>query len=445
MLLLILRTFHTIQKNKAPGVAKILLRSGNLDNVLPLGENGRLVYQCAFQLRETLRLRNQAQVADHLAIPQLNQAGNRLDWYSPLAGKVRSWNSASSSVRRAALKQLRQAAEILSEIAQQSSTSSLASHRLFASLLAKSLQFPEANYVYLVDDRPVITFWGFSSLTQKGNPDALDNLPLDDDDEPLVNLAPAPPPIPAVTVPPASIPSAEPEPPLSTPEVPGGRRLRPVSLLLWGVPLLAVVAVAALLTLNKARPPAQPPIPPAEKAVAKAPAVKLPQMTDGLPTGRATLDSTPRRPPTLAIQANTAREESNTPTVSAKPAKDDLVIPADAAKVGSVRFMNGNWKMSIRDPQSAPDKVALINLRLAIGKGMAMFSPAKGVTCRRAVTAAFTASGALAVGNAVKVRCSDGSLWSLPQLSCSQSPDQPAICTGQYSDGSELSMSVKRK
>ncbi|MCK8306073.1 virulence effector protein, partial [Erwinia amylovora] len=56
--------------------------------------------------RETLRLRKQSPVADCLAIPPLNDAGNRLDWYSHLAGKVTTWASASNSARSAALNQL---------------------------------------------------------------------------------------------------------------------------------------------------------------------------------------------------------------------------------------------------------------------------------------------------------------------------------------------------
>ncbi|MCW2483725.1 hypothetical protein J5224_32265, partial [Candidatus Symbiopectobacterium sp. NZEC135] len=43
----------------------------------------------------------------------------------------------------------------------------------FGALLAKAFQFPAANYVYLVDGRPVITFWGFINLDQKPRTDAL--------------------------------------------------------------------------------------------------------------------------------------------------------------------------------------------------------------------------------------------------------------------------------
>jgi hypothetical protein len=76
-------------------VAKTFLRSGNLDAVLALGENGQPVYASALQIRETLRLRRQSALADCLAIPQANERGDRLDWYAPFSGRVKSWLGAS--------------------------------------------------------------------------------------------------------------------------------------------------------------------------------------------------------------------------------------------------------------------------------------------------------------------------------------------------------------
>ncbi|MGK9559293.1 SrfA family protein, partial [Salmonella enterica subsp. enterica] len=84
-------------------MAKSFLRSGSLDDIQALGENGQPVYASALQIRETLRLRKQQSIADVLAIPQPNEAGDRIDWYSPIAGKVTSWLSASDSERASAI------------------------------------------------------------------------------------------------------------------------------------------------------------------------------------------------------------------------------------------------------------------------------------------------------------------------------------------------------
>lgn len=77
-------------RTRCGAVVKPFLRSGSLDDVLALGENGQPVYACAQQLRETLRLRRQQQAADCLAIPQPNESGTRIDWYAPFPGKVTS-------------------------------------------------------------------------------------------------------------------------------------------------------------------------------------------------------------------------------------------------------------------------------------------------------------------------------------------------------------------
>ncbi|EME1775467.1 virulence factor, partial [Cronobacter sakazakii] len=89
-------------------MAKILLRSGDLDDFQSVGENGQAVFESALQIRETLRLRKQPLV-ELLAIPQLNEEGDRVDWYSPVSGKVMGWASASREERERALRFLESA------------------------------------------------------------------------------------------------------------------------------------------------------------------------------------------------------------------------------------------------------------------------------------------------------------------------------------------------
>lgn len=74
--------------------------------MLALGENGQPVFASALQLREALRLKQQQHIADCLAIPQPNEDGDRMDWYSPIPGKVTSWIAASHGERTRAIKQL---------------------------------------------------------------------------------------------------------------------------------------------------------------------------------------------------------------------------------------------------------------------------------------------------------------------------------------------------
>uniref|UniRef100_UPI0028982EE7 SrfA family protein n=1 Tax=Pantoea sp. TaxID=69393 RepID=UPI0028982EE7 len=157
-------------------MAKTFLRSGKLDAVLALGENGQPVYASALQIRETLRLRRQSALANCLAIPQPNEKGDRLDWYAPFSGRVKSWLAASDSERRSALQQLTLNQQDFATLSQNARNAENPAMRLFGALLSKSFQFPDQQYVYLVDGKPVITFWGFVDLEARSRNDALDCL-----------------------------------------------------------------------------------------------------------------------------------------------------------------------------------------------------------------------------------------------------------------------------
>lgn len=87
-------------------MAKTLLRSGNLDDYQAVGGGGQAVFDSALQIRETLRLRKQQAMVDCLAIPQINDSGDRVDWYSPVEGKAIAWKAAEEEARFRALRYL---------------------------------------------------------------------------------------------------------------------------------------------------------------------------------------------------------------------------------------------------------------------------------------------------------------------------------------------------
>lgn len=243
-------------------MAKTFLRSGNLDAVLALGENGQPVYASALQIRETLRLRRQSALADCLAIPQANERGDRLDWYAPFSGRVKSWLGASDHERRAALQQLTACQQDMQDLSTRARAAENPSMRLFGALLSKTLQFPDQQYVYLVDGKPVITFWGFVDAQARSRDDALaclrdtleENLPVA-----LVEPLPELPAVPVVAEPvivaePESAPEPEEEPltvaaaaePEPVTPVAARRRFR-VWYLLPPVAIAAAVTVAVLM------------------------------------------------------------------------------------------------------------------------------------------------------------------------------------------------------
>lgn len=195
-------------------MAKTLLRSGNLDDYQAVGGGGQAVFDSALQIRETLRLRKQQAMVDCLAIPQINDNGDRVDWYSPIEGKAVAWKAADEEARFRALRYLGSTLENAAALSRKSLQSGKTSLQLFGSLLEKAIQFPGENHVFLVEGKPVITFWGFVNLNENPRDDVLDCLRLADI-PPVVTVA-EPEPEEEIT---AQITFAEAEAPLLTPVV----------------------------------------------------------------------------------------------------------------------------------------------------------------------------------------------------------------------------------
>ncbi|MDN3986527.1 SrfA family protein [Zwartia vadi] len=146
-----------------------LLVSGNPQHYKAIGEGGQPVYSVAFQLREAIRLKAGASTANCLAIPQSNQHGSMVDWYSPIAGDVVPWSTASAQEREHALARLDSAHRTLEsaiekmKLAQARDDQAERERNTVLPLMSKVFYFPDNNFIYLVNGEPVIAFWGFHS------------------------------------------------------------------------------------------------------------------------------------------------------------------------------------------------------------------------------------------------------------------------------------------
>lgn len=459
-------------------MAKQFLRSGSLDAVLPLGENGQPVYLSALQLRETLRLRKQQQIADCLAIPQPNDAGDRLDWYSPVSGKVISWAAASDDARAHALNQLVACQQAVADLCQRAQRSEKNSQKLFGALLAKAIQFPDQNFVYLVDGKPVLTFWGFVSLEKKGQLDPLECLRAVEEEvplslskmsatAPLVATAPAvkaAPPVDAPAAPEASAASAvtpaiaayqaessaaqapaeaEPVKAAAPSQSTAKRNLWRYG---WIAPALVLLAVFGIqISKNFSSPPVTKSDVAAPENAAAAPAIAKEnvQVPIALPVAPATVAVA--EPASPAPEAQPAA--TTPPAAPAAPAeKDDLVLPAEALKLGSTRFMNGSWRVIVDIKTPLTGKPPVLRYQLRNGKGQAQITQGDGTVCRADVYAGVMKSGSLVINSRTRAKCSDGSRYRLPELSCVQGAEgTAAACSGQYDTDNVLPMTMKRE
>ncbi|OSM99631.1 MULTISPECIES: SrfA family protein [Lonsdalea] len=443
-------------------MAKLFLRSGNLDDFLALGENGQPVYASALQLRETLRLRKQQPIADCLAIPQPNEKGDRIDWYAPIAGKMTSWMAASDEQREYALELLEQYQQTIAAISEKAQSSEKPALKLFGVLLAKAIQFPGPNHVYLVDDKPVITFWGFVNLGKKFRADALECLrPVAPPEPPAMVEAPEPEPLeapePEIQEPEpdiAPVVSSEPAPAFTVPDVP-----KPASRSVWLRAWWLIPCAGLLVTLGMQMRSCVS-LPPSEKAPsmvvvkpekrvldATSTPVESPLLSfSGLPLGDATIIP-PVAPPAVASEdkAPDAAPASDAAHLTPAP-KGVLVMPPESIRVGSVRFLNGNWQATAIVKNPLTGKPPVLRYQIQNGKGRVRFTYGDKVTCRADVEAGLHQSGNLVINSRYRARCSDGSRYSMPEVVCNRvDTAEAADCKGRFDADTILPMTIKRE
>ncbi|PUX66915.1 SrfA family protein [Cronobacter sakazakii] len=467
-------------------MAKILLRSGDLDDFQSVGENGQAVFESALQIRETLRLRKQPLV-ELLAIPQLNEEGDRVDWYSPVSGKFMGWASASREERERALRFLESALSSARALSKRCLESEKTAQQLFGALLAKAVQFPGANFLYLVDGKPVITFWGFVNLNQGARDDVLECLREAEPIEPEIIMTPqeepepeptplmmtepdapllaTPPVTPAPVAPAPAAPvhasaaalaayAAEAEataPPEETAPAPvkaptPARRSR---VPLWTWPLAAAVvmgAVAASVTwyLLQQKETAAPTVSVAQiKAQEIAPA----------PVKSVDAPAAPVVPvaPTTSLPLAEAKVTPPAPVVEEKPVaapapvdKNALVMDANQVKAGTTRFLNGTWRLSIGSPDPITGKATSMRVEMKNNKGTARVTLGDNVVCKAELFSGLHQTGELMIKTRGKARCSDGSRYPMPEIACKAGPNDVAECTGRYDEKTVLPLTMKK-
>ncbi|HCE8849745.1 TPA: ssrAB-activated protein [Citrobacter freundii] len=434
-------------------MAKTLLRSGNLDDYQAVGGGGQAVFDSALQIRETLRLRKQQAMVDCLAIPQINDNGDRVDWYSPIEGKAVAWKAADEEARFRALRYLGSTLENAAALSRKSLQSGKTSLQLFGSLLEKAIQFPGENHVFLVDGKPVITFWGFVNLNENPRDDVLDCLRLADippvvtvaepeqEEEipPEITFAEADAPLltPVVELAKPAEPEPQPQPPVivNEPEVtPPLAQEKPARRLpLWSLPVAAVIIAAIVGPLLWKQQTTQPVPAAAAVEVAKIDMAPLPALASALPLHRA--EVTPVAKKEKSVEG---------PVVIAAIPKDALVMDANQMKAGTTRFLNGNWRVlvDVKDPVSG--KAPSLRYQIQANKGTARVVHGDNIVCRAEIFSGLHQSGELMIKSRGNARCTDGSRYPMPEITCKAGTNDVAACTARYDDHAEIPLTIKK-
>jgi len=427
-----------------------LLRSGEAREFQALGADGQPVYSAALPLREAIRLKLGADAANCLALVQPSESGERFDWYAPFEGDVIPWLSATDEERRDALAKLETLhRDLLSTAERMEGDAGNREKQIFARLLRKAVHFPSSEHVYLVDGKPVVTFWGFAALGA-------------DTPNPLLHLRSP------EALPPAS-PKPEVEPPAPAPIAVKKSRWR---WLWWLLPLLLLLLLLLFL-LRACAPQVHLPFGLDSVDLPGLPSVDLPNIdlpklpdahmglgksgstgdaldamaSDGatdtlppeaeLPTASGQSDEPPPTPSEEQPSAEVPPDISNQPLPSPpeespqqQSPDNPLTIPPASMQTGSTDFLNGKWRAGAGIQDAQTGQPLRLDYEFEKGQGEVRIQRGDGVECRGPVAATLQ-DGKLGINSQGQATCSDGSRYSLPQVQC-QSGDSGADCQGSY-------------
>ena len=446
-------------------MAKTLLRSGNLDDFQAVGGGGQAVFESALQIREALRLRKQQAIVDCLAIPQVNDSGDRVDWYSPVEGSVTSWKAADEDDRYRALRYLENTLASVESLSKKCLQSPKTAQQLFGSLLSKAFQFPGENFLFLVDGKPVISFWGFVNLNENARDDVLDCLreslipepaPVVIDDpepepepEPVMTFEHADEPLIApstvVRITPEELYEPEPAPVVAQPvqEPVPANIVKKRRVPLWTLPVAAVIvaAVAAPLLWPKQAPSAEPAPAPAPEPVeiAPKPIKAVEPLALKLPLHQAEVVASKEKE---AAPSEAAPQPA--PVVIVAIPKDAMVMEANQVKAGSTRFLNGTWRaiLDVKDPVTG--KPPSLRYQIQNNKGFARVVHGDNIVCRVDVFSGLHSNGELLIKTRGNARCTDGSRYPMPEVTCKAGASDVAECTARYDANTVVPLTFKK-
>jgi len=141
-----------------------LLVSEPLQRYRALGLAGDPVWRAAGQLRAAIAARLSREHADLLAIPEVDPTGRHIDWYAPFDGEPRRLADTDDAERAQALDKVHRLHGDLARLAETMEAPERSSaERNFARLLRHALTAPGEETLYVVDGKPVMTFWGFTA------------------------------------------------------------------------------------------------------------------------------------------------------------------------------------------------------------------------------------------------------------------------------------------
>lgn len=464
-----------------------LLLSEPLQRYRALGLAGDPVWRAAGQLRTAIAARLSRQHADLLAIPQVDPTGRRIDWYAPFEGEVRKLGDLDDSQRQSVLAEVhRLHGEISALAGTMEAPERSSAERNFARLLRHALTAPGEDTLFVVDGRPVMTFWGFSAEA---------NLPG--------VFLPSPPPAARPT--PGPLPDAV---MASAPAIAAGSRSSWWQWLLLAVLLLLLLALLAWLVR-----PYLPHLEPWLEAEARERAIglavrqplelqktradtllqdnerlrlELARLTDeaarrggacaalvvpggvvagvasgapierepgpggaasGADTSAASKDAgSGKGPDDRTLDKGSVKgPDGHDKNTAAKDEPKPMVVPPEAQQKQDLAFLKGDWRSRTGLATASGERDLRPNYTLDDkGKGKVTFVQKNGTTCEAPAEARWDGSK-LVIEEKANPKCADGRTYARNTVNCEVGQDGVAKCTGsQPGDNRSYNVQIGR-
>lgn len=138
------------------------ISSGFLSDYEPLGINGDPVYRAATQIRTLLAKDLGENVANLFATPLRDDRNNAIDWYSAEKGQVTPFNAFSTGEQASFTQEIKEKLARVEHLGRRlSSNPKNQTAQTYAGLLKSIQNYPDASQIFIVNNHPVIAFWGF--------------------------------------------------------------------------------------------------------------------------------------------------------------------------------------------------------------------------------------------------------------------------------------------
>lgn len=500
-------------------MATKLLNSGNLKDYQAIGEDGILVWQRADAFRTSI-INSPIlgrKYADILALPKFSSDATHVDWFIPFESdrsdgeyEVVSWNAATLDEKNRAYSYLNELKTKFLYYGMNLEASALSSNdKLFAHFLIgnskdniqlPAFQFPSDEYVYIVNGRPVITFWGFINHNSKPQKDPFFILKREEPTYKTANSAAA---TTAGVVVATSFWAAHKWCLLLLPLL---LLLLPFLLyLLWwlffarSLPLFAVAPDLKNFSLDPIKVEKTGYLPFYDDADALA--VKntgfvlndgtlvsadnqsIPVSDDSIPVADEALlpqaddqtvnpDDNASVPDNEALQENEDPQNATPPLLNEDDADSDSdnnannqndntslpppvlnennepVLSNSDLTSGDISKLDGVWKVNSPIVEKNTNKPINLQYEFKNGKGKAVITQRDGVKCSGDVNGGLS-SGSFTITNQSVAKCTDGSTYVLPSVKCSKGKDGKSSCMSEYdnttnTDQSKFPMELHR-